>query len=124
MKIARFVVILFLLFFIGFNFYNTVFGALGNEQIVRVRIPRNSWSFSPDVITIKSGKPTEIRIYNEDSYQHGFFIEELAINTELPAKTVTKIKIQTEKTGTFNFFCSFICGMGHYRMVGELRVIP
>ena len=89
---------------------------------IKIKIIKNEWRFSPENIKIKANQNWEIVIYNEDSYPHGFYIEDLGINQSIDPLKETLVKINTDKTGDFTFSCSFICGEGHYRMTGRLKV--
>jgi cytochrome c oxidase subunit 2 len=87
-----------------------------------MRMIKDQWKFKPQAIIIHANESVELRIYNEDSYSHGFFIEELGINQFLAPQEETIIHIKAEKPGTYGFFCSVLCGEAHYRMSGQLIV--
>lgn len=89
---------------------------------IKVNIPKDSWSFSPSEIIIKSGKKYKLEIYNGDSYSHGFFIEKLGINVSLAPQKMTYLELFTENKGEYIFSCSVVCGQGHYRMSGKIIV--
>jgi cytochrome c oxidase subunit 2 len=36
---------------------------------------------------------------------------------------VTRIKFTPTRTGTFELVCTELCGLGHYKMRGEVRVL-
>lgn len=93
-----------------------------NRNSIRIRILKNQWKFFPDTIEASRGKPIELRVYNEDSYPHGFSILELGINQELPPMRETVISITPQQASTLGFYCSVLCGEGHYRMSGKLII--
>lgn len=95
-----------------------------NSHTIFMKVLKNQWKFSPDVIKIPVNQTWNIHIYNEDSYDHGFFVSELGVNQVLRANSETMIKITPDKIGTYSFSCSVICGAGHYRMNGQLIVTP
>ncbi len=115
------VVFLGLIFVIlGFSLLKTNAG--NSPKSIKVTIPKNSWSFSPAEIRIKSGEDWEILINNTDSYSHGFNIEKIGLSSILPPSKTTKIKVNITEKGEYIFSCSVVCGQGHYRMTGKLIV--
>lgn len=89
-----------------------------------MRVLKGQWKFSPDTIKIPVNETWKVRIYNEDTYEHGFFVQDLGINASLPPGKTTEITILASKPGDYIFACSVICGAGHYRMSGKLTVTP
>ena len=87
-----------------------------------MRILENKWEFSPNKIRINKGEEWTLKIYNEDSFPHSFFISELDINKEILPKTETTVIVESDEAGIYNFFCSTICGGGHYRMNGQIEI--
>ena len=119
-----FKLLLGLMLVLGTIFVYQKFGNCGlfSKNTICVRIVRDEWMFKPDKISITKGEDWYIKIYNEDSFLHSFYINELNINQELFPEKETVVHINTDKVGTFNFFCSIICGTGHYRMNGQIEV--
>lgn len=89
-----------------------------------MRVLKDQWKFSPDTIRIPVNQKWKVRIYNEDTYEHGFSISELGINASLAPGKTTEIPVFAEKPGDYIFVCSVICGAGHYRMSGKLTITP
>jgi len=117
MKSTRLIIfiVLILIFIIGTTIVQ-------NSSVIRVRAMKNQWKFVPDTISARAGQSVELRIYNEDAYPHGFFISELGINEILIPEKETIIHIKPKSSGTYGFYCSVVCGSGHYRMSGRLMV--
>lgn len=108
----------------GFVVLITIFflNNLSNRREIKMKIVENQWKFLPERLTIYSNQEWKFKIYNEDSYPHSFYIKELNINENLPPKKETIIFINSPTKGTYNFFCSTVCGEGHYRMTGQIEI--
>ena len=92
--------------------------ASGDTIEINIRVLENKWEWSPDVINVKAGNRVILKIYNEDSYDHGFALEAFGVNKRLFPKRETVIDFIASKVGSFNFYCSVPCGEGHYRQTG------
>lgn len=92
--------------------------ASGNTVEIDMRVLENKWQWSPNNIKVRAGDRVILKIYNEDSYDHGFALEVFGINRRLFPKRETIIDFVASKVGTFNFYCSVPCGEGHYRQTG------
>lgn len=97
-------------------------GATNNLREVEVRVLENQWKWSPDVIEVKAGDTVRLKIFNEDSYDHGFALETFGINKRLFPKRETIIEFTASKIGAFSFYCSVPCGEGHYKQTGTFIV--
>ena len=96
-----------------------------NGTIVEIpmRSIANEWRFEPNVITAQAGDRVILKIFNEDSYDHGFALEAFGVNKRLFPNRETKIEFLVSKPGIFSFYCSVPCGEGHYRHVGQFGEI-
>ncbi|OHA46749.1 MAG: hypothetical protein A3A80_02745 [Candidatus Terrybacteria bacterium RIFCSPLOWO2_01_FULL_44_24] len=92
--------------------------------VVEMRSDENKWHFNPDRVEVTAGDRVILKIYNEDSYDHGWATEALGINKRLFPKKETEIEFVASKIGEFPFYCSVPCGEGHYRQKGVLIVKP
>lgn len=79
------------------------------------------WSFEPSTITVNKGDKVKLTIKSVD-VNHGFAISEFGVNRTLAAGKTEVIEFTADKTGTFSFFCSVMCGSGHKSMKGTLIV--
>ena len=52
--------------------------ASGKVLDVRVRVLENAWKWEPEVIEAKVGDTVVLKIFNEDSYDHGFALQQTA----------------------------------------------
>ncbi len=92
--------------------------ASGNTIEVNMRVLENQWKWSPDIIQAKVGDRVVLKIFNEDSYDHGFALEQFGINKRIFPKRETVIEFIASKIGAFSFYCSVPCGQGHYQQTG------
>ncbi len=79
------------------------------------------WGFEPQFIEVNKGDHVTLRITSDD-VPHGLAIDEYQINeTIMPGETV-KIEFIADKTGSFKFYCSLVCGVGHDQQHGSIIV--
>ncbi len=79
------------------------------------------WEFSPDTITVNKGDTVVLSVRSID-VAHGFALPEFGVNEQLEPGKVVEVEFVADKTGTFSFFCSIVCGAGHGDMKGTLVV--
>jgi len=93
-----------------------------DAQYISVRVIKNEWRFEPEEIVVPANTVVRLRIFNEDSYQHGFGIRELGIDKVLPPQKETIIELSNISPGEYEFLCSVLCGKGHFEQKGKLIV--
>ncbi|OHA51677.1 MAG: hypothetical protein A3A97_00520 [Candidatus Terrybacteria bacterium RIFCSPLOWO2_01_FULL_40_23] len=98
--------------------------ASGNIVNIDMRIEKDKWVFNPSRIEVMVGDTVKLKIFNEDSYDHGWAIEAFGQNKRLFPKRDTEIEFVASKAGEFPFYCSVPCGEGHYLQTGLLVVNP
>ncbi len=94
----------------------------GNVLEINMRVLQNQWTFEPNNIQVRPGDKVILRIFNEDTYDHGFAMEAFGVNRRLFPKRETVVEFVASKLGTFGFYCSVPCGEGHYDQTGVLIV--
>lgn len=94
----------------------------GEVVVINMRIVENQWNFLPDTLKVKAGQKIVLKIFNEDSYDHGFALEAFGINRRLFPKQETVIEFVASKKGDFPFYCSVPCGEGHYKQTGHIII--
>jgi len=100
---------------------NALDTAPSDGAVKEFNITAKQWSFDPSVIEVKKGDTVTLNITSVDVL-HGIVIEAFSVNTNLqPGKTVT-VTFTADRTGSFPFFCSVICGDGHFDMIGKVVV--
>jgi len=55
---------------------------------------------------------------------HSFFVPALRIKQDVVPGLVTHLAFTAERPGQYEIACAELCGLGHYRMRGTLRVVP
>ena len=98
--------------------------ASGKAVEISIRIEKNQWNFNPKEIKVEAGDAVVLKIFNEDTYDHGFALEAFGVNKRLFPLRETSIEFVASKEGQFPFYCSVPCGEGHYRQRGLLIVEP
>lgn len=83
-------------------------------------------AFTPATVSIPAGKIVKLSIANDDPGQHNFKVDDLSIMAETPSGKTTDVWLQTDKTGTYQFYCSIHSSQGDdgkwEGMVGTLTV--
>jgi cytochrome c oxidase subunit II len=80
-----------------------------------------------DIVTtelvLPAGREIDLRLQAQDVI-HGFFVPELRLKQNaIPGETI-HIHFTPTKPGTYAILCTQLCGLGHYRMNANLRVLP
>lgn len=96
--------------------------ASGNVVEIEMHAKENQWKWDPEEIKVKAGDLVRLKIFNEDSYDHGFAIEAFGVNKRLFPRRETVVEFVASRTGDFSFYCSVPCGEGHYEQIGALFV--
>ena len=91
----------------------------GKEQIVQVIARR--FTFTPNEIVVKKGRPVVLEITSED-FVHGFNVPALKLRADLPPGIVTRVRFTPEGVGQYDFVCDNFCGAGHEEMHGRIVV--
>jgi cytochrome c oxidase subunit 2 len=84
-----------------------------------VEVTVNAKNFDFDVKEIKAhlGDKVKITLKNDDG-AHGFAIDDFGVDI----KGGETAEFLVDKKGTFDYYCSLMCGVGHDQMKGKLVV--
>lgn len=96
--------------------------ASGRTVEITMRVLKDQWTWEPAELRIGAGDKVRLRIFNEDSYDHGFAIDIFGVNRRLFPERETIIEFNASVPGKHNFYCSVPCGGGHYDQVGSIVV--
>ncbi|MGH2710189.1 MAG: cupredoxin domain-containing protein [Actinomycetota bacterium] len=79
--------------------------------------------FEPEALEIRSGRPTEFELVNDDAQEHTLVISELAVvMLAAPGQTVAStVAIDPKNQGKFDYFCS-VSGHRESGMEGTITV--
>jgi cytochrome c oxidase subunit 2 len=93
------------------------------EKVIYTEIPviAQQFSFVPNTIYVGKGENVKLVITSSD-VTHGIAIPDLGVNQTLPVGTEVEVIFQASDPGTYWFYCSVPCGVGHTDMVGQIIV--
>jgi cytochrome c oxidase subunit 2 len=76
---------------------------------------------SLNVLAVPVGRPIELRLRSKDVL-HSFFMPVLRIKQDTVPGMEIPLRFKAEKAGDYEVACAELCGLGHYRMKGTLKV--
>lgn len=76
-----------------------------------------------NVLTLPLGRPVVVHLSSRDVV-HSFTLNEMRVKQDATPGVVVRTWFTPTRTGTWDIACSQLCGLGHYRMRGEYRVLP
>lgn len=90
--------------------------------------PDGVFGTEDDILTlnqlyIPTGRDVVLALRSKDVI-HSFFLPNLRVKQDALPGLVTYLQFQAAKTGSYNIACAQHCGLGHYRMKGELIIQP
>jgi cytochrome c oxidase subunit II len=95
----------------------------GNPLGIDPADPRGKDDFVSSQLVLPADREVDLRIRAQDVI-HGFFVPELRLKQNaVPGQTI-HLHFTPTTPGTYAILCSQLCGMGHYRMQANLRVLP
>lgn len=89
--------------------------------VKEIRITAKQWEFQPATVAVNRGDRVRLIVKSID-VSHGFSLPDFGVNTRLEPSVDTVVEFTADKTGTFTYFCSVVCGSGHSEMRGTLTV--
>ena len=107
------------LFRSGFTSAQAV-SAPGKEVLV-IKVMAQKFMYTPSQILIKKGQACVLEFTALD-FVHGFSIPDLKIRSDLMPGRVTRVELQIEREGVYDFLCDNFCGSGHEEMAGQIVV--
>jgi len=72
---------------------------------------------------LPEGRPVRVRIRSLDVI-HSFFLPDFRVKQDAVPGMTTETWFVPRQAGTFEIACAEHCGLGHYRMRGQLTVVP
>ncbi|HHY60249.1 MAG TPA: 4Fe-4S binding protein [Clostridia bacterium] len=95
------------------------------KNVVEINITARQFEYEPNVIKVRQGDLVRLNLIAED-VTHGLYIEEydLFLEDQPQDPVYATVEFVADKTGTFPFRCSVVCGPMHPFMVGRLVVEP
>jgi len=86
-----------------------------------IQVTLRKYEFSPGSLRVRKGEQVKLVLTATD-HDHGFKLDDFNINQKIPKGTTVVVEFTADKSGTFQFRCSNVCGIGHRGMKGTLVV--
>lgn len=86
-----------------------------------IQVQAKKFAYAPNRIAIKRGEAVILEFTALD-FMHGFKIPDWNIRADLVPGQVTRVALQPDSVGEFNFLCDNFCGSGHEEMNGKIIV--
>ncbi|NHM31959.1 cupredoxin domain-containing protein [Neobacillus terrae] len=86
-------------------------------KVVEIKVMAKDFEYDKKEIHVKKGDKVKITLQSEDG-GHGFTIPAYNVNIQGNKSA----EFTADKTGTFEYHCSVVCGTGHAKMTGKLIV--
>jgi cytochrome c oxidase subunit II len=117
---------------IGLAFFSATLPMTGAEEakdnagtptqgVHEIQVTLRKYEFSPGSLRVKKGERVRLIMAAVD-HDHGFKLDDFDINQKVRKGTTAIVEFTADKTGTFQFRCSNVCGLGHRGMKGTLVV--
>ena len=93
--------------------------ASAKERVIKIQAKK--FVYTPNQIVIKKGEHVVLEFTSVD-FMHGFKIPDFNIRADLPPGQITRVRLNPDKAGTYDFLCDNYCGSGHEEMSGKIIV--
>ncbi|MEO6324565.1 MAG: cytochrome c oxidase subunit II, partial [Thermoanaerobaculia bacterium] len=95
---------------------------------IRYAGPDGVFNTADDVVTLNDmrvpvGRPVMVNLKSKDVI-HSFYLPNFRLKHDSNPGYVTRTWFQAKEAGNFEIACSQMCGWAHYKMRGELKVLP
>ena len=94
-------------------------GKSGKERVIKVVAKK--FAYTPSAIVLKKGQKVVLEFTSVD-FIHGFKIPDMNLRADLPPGKVTRVAINADKVGVYDFLCDNFCGSEHEEMSGRIVV--
>lgn len=91
------------------------------QNVRQFSLIARQWSWSPDTITVSVGDVVRLTVKSIDIF-HGLRIPGFGVEQPLRPGEEATVEFVVDKSGTYPFECSVVCGAGHRNMNGKLVV--
>lgn len=93
---------------------------LGNGEYHAYVIAKQ-YFFDPPTITVPVGSTVTFFLTSTD-VQHGFKLQNTNVNMQVVPGEVSKLTVEFDEAGQFDYICNEFCGAGHAIMAGSVVV--
>jgi cytochrome c oxidase subunit II len=94
-------------------------GKAEKERVIKVVAKK--FAYAPSEIVLKKGQKVILEFTSVD-FVHGFKIPDMNLRADLPPGKVTRVAINADKVGVYEFLCDNFCGSEHEEMSGRIVV--
>jgi cytochrome c oxidase subunit 2 len=95
----------------------------GNPLGLDPKDPTSADDIVAGELVLPAGREVDLRIRSQDVI-HGFFVPSMRLKQNaVPGQTI-HVHFTPQTPGTYPILCTQVCGLGHYRMQAQLRVLP
>src|ERR1700730_2997393 len=91
------------------------------QAVHEIQVTLRKYEFNPGSLHVKKGERVRLIMAAVD-HDHGFKLDDFDINQKVRKGTTAIVEFTADKSGTFQFRCSNVCGLGHRGMKGTLVV--
>jgi cytochrome c oxidase subunit II len=91
------------------------------QGVHEIQVTLRKYEFSPGSLRVKKGERVRLIMAAVD-HDHGFKLDDFDINQKVRKGTTAIVEFTADRSGTFQFRCSNVCGLGHRGMKGTLVV--
>jgi cytochrome c oxidase subunit II len=91
------------------------------QGVHEIQVTLKKYEFSPGSLHVKKGERVKLIMAAVD-HDHGFKLDEFGVNQKVQKGTTATVEFIADKSGSFQFRCSTVCGLGHRGMKGTLVV--
>jgi cytochrome c oxidase subunit 2 len=97
--------------------------AVGNPVGIDPADPHSADDFVTSELVLPTGREIDLTLRAQDVI-HGFSVPELRLKQNAVPGESIHIHFTATRPGTYAILCTQLCGLGHYRMSANLRVLP
>lgn len=78
---------------------------------------------NPFEFVVPAGEKVLFNLKSRDVI-HSFFVPQFRLKQDATPGMTIPVWFQAEEEGTYDLICAELCGWGHYKMAGRVRVVP
>lgn len=95
----------------------------GNPLGLDPKDPHGVDDFVSSQLVLPAGREVDVTLHAQDVI-HGFSVPELRLKQNATPGMTSHIHFTPTAPGDYAILCTQVCGLGHYRMLATLRVLP
>jgi cytochrome c oxidase subunit II len=122
-------ILVLIMFYYGWVGYEDMRNAPANSFVMKVTARMWKWSFEypnglqTDTLYVPKGRPIKAELRSLD-VNHAFFIPAFRVKKDVIPNRKNWLWFQSDKTGSYDVFCSSYCGLQHSAMYTKVVIMP